>query len=483
MGRPEIQLTRMSYVFRQAVISFKANIRVLLVIAALSAMYNNAVDSSIGLLGFSYNSSHGNFSLDLDLQGKQNHKSLDATPSGSHQQKLFVDGNNNGIGTRAESGEGPLYLENFLSSFLLSSPVGEVNRHVKDFAHHTNDVKFSNNLMEGNSEKTLNALTETQKIPREDPIDGADSTEGIPQLNVRMVFPLKNDTQDEVHDDFDESEVGIFAGRLFAGRGFDRQGAMPEGTSDTVFLVLFLLLGVLATLLVVVALQHSAVLGAVTYTVVSTYMNRRVSIRRSVRSGLRTGMWRLIGIAILHGVCRALQSLFLMNFLFGKVLEAEQMQKLVFQLSIMPCPLRASWHDDYAKTLGMSIRIAAFVAFDYLFDAVTYSIYIMACWVSIVENRQKGAELFIRAWNLVKCMPFQVTTVKIIESILCGISFKWLLQQVVGHFVSMLLLSLLETFFLVLWLVLYFSARWKESQGQSRRFSVRDLEDFLERLK
>ena len=73
MTRPELKLQTMVDVFKQALISFRANIRVLLVIAALSSMYNNAIESSIGLVGLSFNVSHGNFSLEFDHRGKQNH--------------------------------------------------------------------------------------------------------------------------------------------------------------------------------------------------------------------------------------------------------------------------------------------------------------------------------------------------------------------------------------------------------------------------
>jgi len=103
--------------------------------------------------------------------------------------------------------------------------------------------------------------------------------------------------------------------------------------------------------------------------------------------------------------------------------------------------------------------------------------------VAIVESQYRGGETFYRGWNLVKRMPFQTATIKVVESIVCGCSFKWMLQQVVGHFLAMLIVSFLETFFLVLWLVFYFLARSKENQGQTQQFSLRNLEDFLDRLR
>lgn len=496
MTRPELKLQTMADVFKQALISFRANIRVLLVIAALSSMYNNAIESSIGLVGLPFNVSHGNFSLDFDHRGKQNHSPLESVSGISQRQKRFVDGNGNtiGAGGQARQEEEPS-LGHFLSSYFVGPPVDEANGHMHDLIHGPDANTFGGSSMEtnkGESEQVSGPQAEPQgKSESTEDVDGqqvfayddSDGT-GLNYMKIRMVFLPRNDTQREITDDLEESEeVGIFAGRLFGGRGFDHQGAMPQGTGATVFLVLFLLFGVLATLLVVAALQHSAVLGAVAYTVVSTHMNKRVSIKQSVRSGLRTGIWRLIWLAVLHGTLRALQCLFLMKSLFGKVLELEQMERLVLRLSIMPFAFRAAWKDDYATDMGMSSRIGAFVTLDYLFDGLAYSIYITACWVAIVESQYRGAETFYRGWSLVKRMPFQAATIKVIESVVCGRSFKWMLEQVVGHFLSMLIVSFLETFFLVLWLIFYFSARSKENQDQTQQFSLRNLEDFLDRVR
>ena len=93
MTRPELKLQTMVDVFKQALISFRANIRVLLVIAALSSMYNNAIESSIGLVGLPFNVSHGNFSLEFDHRGKQNHNPSDSASGIPQRQKHFIDGN------------------------------------------------------------------------------------------------------------------------------------------------------------------------------------------------------------------------------------------------------------------------------------------------------------------------------------------------------------------------------------------------------
>lgn len=52
---------------------------VLLVIAALSSIYNDEmIESSIGLVGLPFNVSLGNLSRDFDHRGKQNHSLSDS---------------------------------------------------------------------------------------------------------------------------------------------------------------------------------------------------------------------------------------------------------------------------------------------------------------------------------------------------------------------------------------------------------------------
>ncbi|GLJ37491.1 hypothetical protein SUGI_0761680 [Cryptomeria japonica] len=507
-----LNLQRIPSLFKQAAISFRANIKILLVIAALSSMYDTAIENSIGMAGFSFSISHGNFSLDFDFQDKQNHISPDSTSGATQRQKLFVDGNNNAIVPGGQAGQNKdSSIGHFLPSYFVPPSVDEANGHLHELIQGADERTFSTSPVEtndGHRDKKMSSQAEDQgkeqsiehvttgedlandnsdtqgykSIGEDFSIDNSDAG-GPHYMNLRLIFSLGNDTQKEVTEDLEESEeVGIFAGRLFGGRGFDHPGAMPQGTGTTMLLIL-LLFGVMATLLVVVALQHSAVLGAVAYSVVTTYMNKRVSIRQSVRSGLRTGMWRLIWLAVLHGSLRALQCLFLMKSLFGKVLELEEMEKLVLRLSTMPFAFQAPWKDEFATDLGMSFRIGAFISLEYLIDGLAYSIYITACWVAIMERQYRGAETLHRGWNLVKSMAFQAATIKVLESVVCGRSFKWVLQQVLGHFLATLIVSFIQSYFLVLWLVFYFSARAKESQGHARQFTERDLEDFHNRLR
>lgn len=52
--------------------------------------------------------------------------------------------------------------------------------------------------------------------------------------------------------------------------------------------------------------------------------------------------------------------------------------------------------------------------------------------------------------------------IKLLESILCGRSARWVLSLLMGNFLSLLVVSVGQLYFIVCWLVLYFSARCKQ---------------------
>lgn len=71
--------------------------------------------------------------------------------------------------------------------------------------------------------------------------------------------------------------------------------------------------------------------------------------------------------------------------------------------------------------------------------------------------------------------------VKILESVLCGRSARYVLSLFMGPFLSLLVVSVGQLYFIICWLVLYLSARCK--QDTNPRFSPRVLEDFLDRVR
>ena len=132
----------------------------------------------------------------------------------------------------------------------MGPPVDEANGHMHDLIHGADGNTFGGGSMEtnkGKSEQVSSPHAELQgRSESKGHVDGqqvfayddSDDT-GSNYMKIKMTFLMRNDTQKEITEDLEESEdVGIFAGRLFGGRGFAHQEAMPQGTGTTLFLIL-----------------------------------------------------------------------------------------------------------------------------------------------------------------------------------------------------------------------------------------------------
>lgn len=304
-----------------------------------------------------------------------------------------------------------------------------------------------------------------------------DDSDVLPRLKIESVSnETKRVAQESVIDAID---LTFFTGKLLGGRGLD-QGAMPHG--GLTMLLIFLFVAVAVTVfLAIVGFQHAAVLGSVAYSVISTHMGKRASARQALKSSLKSSIGRLMWLAILHATLRGLHSLFFMKTLFGGVMEMEQVESLVLRLSAAPFAFLAPFMDADAASLGMAIRIGLFIGFDYLFDGVAYCIYMVACWVTILERNHWGLGAVTRSCSLVKSMEWQALVIRLIEATICGRTSRWLLQQIIGQFAASSIICVAQVFFLVLWLIFYMSAR--SLHDQSSQFSHRTLEDFLDRFK
>ncbi|KAG0580535.1 hypothetical protein M758_4G182900 [Ceratodon purpureus] len=309
--------------------------------------------------------------------------------------------------------------------------------------------------------------------------NGGGETEPIPKFSLKLRVLGKNESSEV--EDINEEKVGLGApsARLMGGRNVDRP-VPPLGL--TLLFMLGVLAGALMAFCAVIMLQHAALLGTVAYSVISAYTGKQVGVIRAVKSGFRLGMIRLVWLAVLHGTIRDLMCLFVMkSFVGGGVLEPEKVDRLVLRLSLMPFSILAPFTDVEATSLSLAARIGGFVSIGYIIDGTATCIYVMACWVTIMERQYWGFAALSRGWRLVSTMQGQVIAIKLLESILCGRSARWVLSLFMGNFLSLLVVSVGQLYFVVCWLVLYLSARCK--QDTNPRFSLRVLEDFLDRVR
>lgn len=121
-----------------------------------------------------------------------------------------------------------------------------------------------------------------------------------------------------------------------------------------------------------------------------------------------------------------------------------------------------------------------------IFEYAQYNYHIYMCSYqacicqSVIVGVHLNWELTLDGYlDLYIFMCKQVIALKVIEGVLTGRSARWILQQFMGPFLSLLVVSAGQMYFIICWLVLYFSARCKQDQN----FNSRVLEDFLDRLR
>ena len=248
------------------------------------------------------------------------------------------------------------------------------------------------------------AIEESSKEVNSD--KGVDDMEPLPKFSLKLRVLGKNESS-ELEDIYEEKVgLGVPSARFMGGRNVDRP-VPPLGL--TLLFMLGVLAGALMAFCAVVMLQHAALLGTVAYSVISAYAGKQVGVIRAVKSGFRLGMIRLVWLAVLHGTIRDLMCLFVMkSFVGGGVLEPEKVDRLVLRLSLMPFSILAPFTDVEATSLSLAARIGGLVSIDYIIDGTASCIYVMACWVTIMERQYWGFAALSRGWRLVSTMQSQV---------------------------------------------------------------------------
>lgn len=106
-------------------------------------------------------------------------------------------------------------------------------------------------------------------------------------------------------------------------------------------------------------------------------------------------------------------------------------------------------------------------------------------WVMIMDHneRRRGRDLAREGFYLVSLMPVQAFCIKCLETVLCGSLGRWAAVMAGERSIAGLLHSMAEVYFMVVWLVYYFTVRCKDAELDGRRFGRGDLEDCLSGLR
>ncbi|KAF6151241.1 hypothetical protein GIB67_002940 [Kingdonia uniflora] len=218
---------------------------------------------------------------------------------------------------------------------------------------------------------------------------------------------------------------------------------------------------------------NSCIFGVVFVTVVNDYLGRYSSYFTTVWNGARLGSRRLSGFLLMRWAIRDAMTQVLGFWFFGEVEDQHSVFGLFIRLKLMPFSVMSPW------VKGYDTEIAWFLFTWTLLDTFVALVFVVDCWVAIMDAGRSGREVVTEGCYLIYTMLNQVIQLKCFEAILCGAFVRWILVFIIGNTLTSMFQAVVEVYFVVVWLRFYFAVRCRDAISDGRRFGRRDLEDSL----
>ncbi|KAK9127470.1 hypothetical protein Syun_016267 [Stephania yunnanensis] len=205
-------------------------------------------------------------------------------------------------------------------------------------------------------------------------------------------------------------------------------------------------------------------------------LGKEQSLVRTVWAGSRLGFRRLSGFILMRWAVRDAMTQLLGLCFFGDIEDQHSFFKLFVVLKLMPFSVNAPWVRGYES------QVSRFLFAWFVSDTVVALVYAVDAWVAIMDTRS-GWEIVKEGFYLVTTMLNQAIQLKCFEAILSGSFVRWVLAMIFGNVFAAIFQSVVEVYFMVVWLTYYFAARSKDVDSEGRGFGVRDLQDFVDGLR
>uniref|UniRef100_A0A0E0EYY0 Uncharacterized protein n=1 Tax=Oryza meridionalis TaxID=40149 RepID=A0A0E0EYY0_9ORYZ len=218
---------------------------------------------------------------------------------------------------------------------------------------------------------------------------------------------------------------------------------------------------------------HSVALGTVFASVAGQHLQGRP--RRWFHfSGMAFGVRRLTGFAFLRWATRDAMVQMLCLWFFSEVHDQAQLFRLFVVAKLMP--FSASVNPWLAATVGGPELDGFFIAWA-LLDAVVSVLFTMVPWVVVMDRdpRPPGRNAVKEGCYLVSLMATDATLIKCWQTVVCGSMGQLAMVTLGGKVLGGFLHSIAEVYFMVVWLMFYFSARCKEVRLGGRHFGLEDV--------
>ncbi|CAO2839524.1 unnamed protein product [Amaranthus hypochondriacus] len=225
-------------------------------------------------------------------------------------------------------------------------------------------------------------------------------------------------------------------------------------------------------------ITYSWAFGIVFISVVNDLLGRYTSFFDSVLSGSKLGVKKLSGFILMRWAVRDALTQILGLWFFGEIHDQYSFFKLFLRLKLMPFSVSSPWVPGYDR------EVSGFLFAWYLMDTIVSFVFAVDSWVTIANTRRGGGRDIIKeGCYLLATMIHQSIQLKCLELILCGAFMRWVIAGLFGRSFAVLFQALVEVYFMVAWLIYYFSARSKDANFNGRTFGNSDIEGLIEGLR
>ncbi|KAL6507914.1 hypothetical protein OROGR_024109 [Orobanche gracilis] len=123
---------------------------------------------------------------------------------------------------------------------------------------------------------------------------------------------------------------------------------------------------------------------------------------------------------------------------------------------------------------------AGFIVNWFLIDLMVGLVFSVGYWAAVVDSRRGGREIVKEGYRILLALFCLALEIRLSEAIICGSAGRWMLKRIFGEVLTMIFQSLVEVYFMVAWLIFYFSARQRDHASVGRAFGRRELEGLLD---
>ncbi|KAI3822583.1 hypothetical protein L1987_10177 [Smallanthus sonchifolius] len=242
---------------------------------------------------------------------------------------------------------------------------------------------------------------------------------------------------------------------------------------NTLLSLIGVLSGSYVLMILAFVFTHVWVHGVIFVLVVNHFLKNDSPFTRTFESGAILGSRRLSGFVLMRWVVRDAWTQLLGVIFFGEIEDQFSLFKIFVRLKFMPFSTVSPWVKGFEK------EIYGFLLCWFLLDMLMSFVFALDAWVAMVDSRRTGREVIEEGCRLLSLMIHPAINLKCLEGIACGSFARHALTHVFGKVFASMIQCFMEVYFIVAWMVHYFSVKSNDAESNGTPFGNSELEAML----